>query len=66
MTQEEIRLVGIRIIGEHMGLIGIIRFLQQAETGHGDYTAERSRLLGDPTLDDLFAGIKKSGTNSKP
>ena len=66
MTQEEIRLVGIRIIGEHMGLIGIIRFLQQAVTGHGDYTAERSRLLGDPTLDDLFADIEKSGTNSKP
>ena len=66
MTQEEIRLAGIRILGEHMGLIGMIRFLQQTETGHGDYTAERSRLLGDPTIDELFADIEKAGANSAP
>jgi hypothetical protein len=65
MTQEEIRIAGIRVLGEHMGLVDMIRFLQQTETGHGDYTAERSRLLGDPTVDDLFADIEKSGANSE-
>lgn len=66
MTQEEIRLAGIRVLGEHMGLVGMIRFLQQTETGHGDYTAERGRLLGDPTVEELFLEIESSGSNSDP
>lgn len=66
MTQEEIRLVGIRILGEHMGPVGLIRFLQQSELGYGDYTAERSRILGDPTIADLFREIEESGSNANP
>lgn len=65
MTQEEIRLVGIRILGEHMGPVGLIRFLQQSEIGHGDYTAERSRVLGDPTIAVLFLDVEQSGSNAK-
>jgi hypothetical protein len=66
VTQEEIRLAGIRILGEHMGPVGLIRFLQQSETGHGDYTAEKSRVLGDPTITDLFLEIERSGSNANP
>lgn len=66
MTQEEIRLAGIRILGEHMGPVGLIRFLQQSEIGYGDYTAERSRILGDPTIADLFREIEESGSNANP
>jgi hypothetical protein len=66
MTQEEIRLAGIRILGEHMGPVGLIRFLQQSEIGHGDYTAERIRVLGDPTIADLFLEIEESGSNANP
>jgi len=66
LTQVEIRLAGIRVLGEHMGPVGLIRFLQQSETGHGDYTLERSRILGDPTVADLFLEVEKSGSNDNP
>lgn len=35
------------------------RFIQQNERGHGDYTAERDRLLGNPTVDELVKKIEQ-------
>jgi hypothetical protein len=32
MTQQQIRLAGIEILGQHMGITGMIHFLQQMET----------------------------------
>jgi hypothetical protein len=38
MTQQQIRKEGIEILGQYMGMI---RFLQQSETGYGDYKRAR-------------------------
>ena len=65
MTQQQIRLAGIEILGQHMGLTGMIRFLQQTETGYGDYTKERDKLLGNPSLEELVANIQASELNKK-
>jgi len=65
MTQQEIRLTGIEILSRHMGLTGMIRFLQQTETGYGDYTQERDNLLGDPSLEELVSDILSSRFNKK-
>ena len=65
MTQQQIRRTGIEILGRHMGITGMIRFLQQSETGCGDYTKERDGLLGDPTLEQLVAEIQAGGWNEK-
>ncbi len=65
MTQQQIRLAGIEILGQHMGLTGMIRFLQQAETGYGDYTKEREVFLGNPTLEELVSDIQASELNKK-
>ena len=35
-----------------LGPVGVIRFLQQFETGHGDYTRDRFQWLGNPSVDD--------------
>ncbi len=63
MTQQEIRRTGIEILSRHMGLTGMIRFLQQTETGYGDYTKERDKLLGAPSLEELVSDIQSSGFN---
>jgi hypothetical protein len=34
-------------------------FSRQCERGHGDYTAERDRLLGNPTVDELVKSIEQ-------
>jgi hypothetical protein len=47
MTLEEIRQRGIETLAQELGPVGMIRFLQQFETGHGDYSAERHHWLPD-------------------
>jgi len=38
VTLNEIRKLGIEALTMHLGAVGMIRFLQQGETGWGDYT----------------------------
>ncbi len=37
MSLEQIKTTGMHSLFEHRGPIGMIRFLQQSETGWGDY-----------------------------
>ena len=52
-TPAELRRVGLDALVKALGPIGMARFLQQFDPGHGDYTAERQALLGNPTVDEL-------------
>jgi len=58
MTLEQIRWTGIELLGKHLGIVGMVRFLQQSETGFGDYTKERHKWLGDPDLRTLAKEIQ--------
>ncbi len=58
LSLNEIRKTGIDILTEKLGAVGMIRFLQQSETGSGDYTKERESILGNPTPDELYNKIK--------
>jgi len=60
MTLDQIRKIGIDVLNQKLGTVGAIRFLQQTETGWGDYTKDREKWLGDPDLKDLFNAIKTS------
>lgn len=57
-TPNDIREAGIRVLMDKLGPANTIRFLQQFDPGHGDYTAERRKILGNPTLDELVREIK--------
>jgi hypothetical protein len=59
MTQEEIRIAGLEAIVREPGLVGLIRFLQQFETGSGDYTEEGHLWQDSLKLDDILALIEK-------
>jgi hypothetical protein len=37
----EIRKIGLQALKEALGPIGMVRFIQQYENGHGDYTKEK-------------------------
>ena len=60
MTLEQVRQFGIAALVQQLGIVGMIRFLQQSEIGWGDYTKDREQWLGDPDLKDLFNAIKNS------
>jgi len=65
MTQQQIRMAGVEILSQYMGITGMIRFLQQYEIGFGDYTEERHELLGNPSVDQLVSEIQSSEFNKK-
>ncbi|MGC9393288.1 MAG: hypothetical protein ACP5J4_00375 [Anaerolineae bacterium] len=45
MTLMEVRQEGLAALAERLGPAGMVRFLQQFETGYGDYSAERHTWL---------------------
>ncbi len=58
-TLREIRIAGIEVLAQQLGVVGMIRFLQYEDKGHGDYSKERHRWLGDPDLQQIANEIEK-------
>jgi hypothetical protein len=58
LTMEQIRRAGLDALAQELGPMGMVRFLQQFETGEGDYTVERHDWLESPTVDTLARDIR--------
>lgn len=56
---EQIREDGIDALVKKLGPDGMIRFIQQFDSGRGDYTKDRHDLLDSYTIDDIVSEIKK-------
>lgn len=54
----EIRQRGIKALTQALGPVGMVRFLQQLDTGQGDYTRDRQELLAEVSLEDTITQIK--------
>ncbi|MGO9595026.1 MAG: hypothetical protein ACLQFF_02360 [Steroidobacteraceae bacterium] len=57
-TLAELRRAGIDALLKALGPVGMARFLQQFDPGQGDYTTERTRFLGNPTVDDVMGELE--------
>lgn len=55
---EQIRSAGLDALARELGTVGMVRFLQQFESGHGDYAVERHDWLGNSTVDALAREIR--------
>ena len=58
-TLAELRRVGLDALVKALGPVGMARFLQQFDPGHGDYTAQRYAILGNPTVDELMDEVER-------
>jgi hypothetical protein len=58
-TLEEIRSMGLDALSQELGPVGVVRFLQQFETGHGDYSTDRHQWLDQLTVEEAVAQIKR-------
>ena len=56
---------GLDALMRELGPVGFVRFLQQFETGHGDYTREREKWLGDEDVDELVSRIHQRRKHSR-
>ena len=59
MTLEQIRLNGLEALARELGPVGMVRFLQQFETGWGDYSEERHRWLDNTDVQTLAEKIQQ-------
>lgn len=63
LTLPEIRQQGLEALAQKLGPEGMLRFLQQFEPGHGDYSVDRHRLLpklGVRALADVIRQASRS------
>jgi hypothetical protein len=58
MSLEQIRIAGMEVLARELGPIGMVRFMQQFETGHRDYSKERHEWLDNQDMDSLVERIQ--------
>ena len=59
MSPIVIRKAGLEAVAKKLGPLGMVRFLQQFETGLGDYTRERTQWLKDMDIHETVTEIRK-------
>ena len=52
-TLDEVREEGLKALVDRLGRADMIRFLQQFETGRGDYASDRQRWAERVTLSEI-------------
>ena len=52
-TLDEVRREGLEALRERLGRADMVRFLQQFETGRGDYAQERHEWVDQTLLEDI-------------
>lgn len=67
MTPQQIRTAGIAALSRELGVVGMIRFMQQFEMGQGDYSKDRHQWLDQYSVADIakLAQAKKA-TQKQP
>jgi hypothetical protein len=64
MSFDQIRRAGLEALARELGPVGMVRFLQQFETGSGDYSIDRDRWLGNEDMASLAETIRRRRTAS--
>lgn len=59
MNLSIIRKLGLEALTKALGPVGMVRFLQQFETGAGDYTKERAQWLKELGTKKIVEEIKE-------
>ncbi len=57
MTSEQIRSHGLEALRRELGVVGMVRFLQQFSNGEGDYSIERHQWLDNLSREEVLAQI---------
>ena len=59
MTPQQIRAAGLAALSRELGLVGMIRFMQQFEMGKGDYSKDRHQWLDQYGVDDIAKMVRE-------
>jgi hypothetical protein len=61
MTLEQVRTKGLQALADELGPVGMVRFLQQTETGQGDYSRERHARITKQNVESIVKQLKAKG-----
>lgn len=59
LSPNEIRKKGLEALFESLGPSGMLKFLEQYETGAGNYTEDRKKWLKDQDIDSIVEDLEK-------
>ncbi len=62
----QIRQIGIEVLNRELGPAAMIRFLQQYESGYGDYSKERHEWIDEISVEDIAEKIRKKRVAAEP
>jgi hypothetical protein len=65
MTPQQIRVAGLAALSRELGVVGMIRFMQQFEMGHGDYSKDRHQWLDQYSVNDIAKMVREKKTSQK-
>jgi len=65
MPLTELTTATIKLLCREIGVVNTVRFINQFTIGYGNYTAEREQLIGNLTVDEIVAEIKRKRHSSK-
>jgi hypothetical protein len=49
---------GMEALTRELGASGMVQFMQQFSSGHGDYSKDRRKILDGLSVDDVWSEIK--------
>ena len=58
-TENEIQELGIETLRNGIGVVGLIRFLQQFDKGHGNYVKDRQQWQKDYTVETIMEAMNR-------
>lgn len=59
MNLNQLRIRGLEALIKALGPVGMVRFLQQFDTGAGDYTKERVNFIKQMSLEQIIKAIEE-------
>ena len=59
MTLEQIRVAGMVALTRELGVVGMVRFIQQFETGAGNYSNDRHQWLDGQDVETIARRIQE-------
>jgi len=60
-TLEQVRHEGLEALRQRLGRADMIRFLQQFQTGRGDYATQRHGWVDQTPLEDIARSLNEPG-----
>jgi len=59
MTAEQIRNRGLEALKQELGVVGMVRFLQQFANGEGDYSVDRHLWIDTLSREEILAQVRE-------